>query len=119
MSSSIGCRRSVIGRAGAAPVADNDRGPAERQARLRRAVAAVLVLMALFLLAEPALAEGDATETRPLEIQRQQIDGRLGTIERKQEDAGRLPVPGSRLDPCEPAPPPSETRGARERLELE
>lgn len=69
--------------------------------------------------APAALAEDDATGRAPLEIQRQQIDGRLGTIERKQEDLGRAPVAGSRLDPYEPAPRPAETRGARNRLELE
>lgn len=68
-----------------------------------------------------ALGEDDATGRAPLEIQRQQIDGRLGTIERKQEDLGRAPVGRSRLDPYEttPTPRPSETRGARNRLELE
>ncbi len=82
-------------------------------------VAALVGLMLSAALVPAAVAEDDATDRAPLEIQRQQIDGRLGTIERKQEDIGRAPVAGSRLDPYEPAPKPSETRGARNRLDLE
>lgn len=86
----------------------------------RRVFAAALLALMPFVLHGPAaVAEDDATGRAPLEIQRRQIDGRLGTIERKQEDMGRPPRPGSRLDPYEPAPKPSETRGARHRLELE
>ncbi len=38
-------------------------------------------------------AEAPPVEAAPLEIERQQIDGRLNTIERKQEDRGSRLVP--------------------------
>lgn len=119
MSRSIGSRRPVLGCAVAARRADNDGGPAKRQACLRSAAWAVLAGMLLCLPAPAAVAEDDATGRAPLEIQRQQIDGRLGTIERKQEDLGRARAARSRLDPYEPATRPFETRGARHRLDLE
>ncbi|MDZ3837345.1 MAG: hypothetical protein U0S49_08230 [Rhodospirillales bacterium] len=121
MSRSIGSGRPVFPCAPSAPGADNDRGPGQRQARLRSAAAAAALALLVAMPVPAALGEDDATGPAPLEIQRQQIDGRLGTIERKQEDLGRAPVGRSRLDPDEatPAPRPSETRGARNRLELE
>ncbi len=108
-----------MGCAFAAPRADNDRRPRQRQACLRSGFAALLAGLLLGLRAQAATAEDDAAGRLPLEIQRQQIDGRLGTIERKQEDLGRAPAAGSRLDPYEPATRPAETRGARHRLDLE
>jgi hypothetical protein len=81
----------------------------------------MLALLLVTMRPPDVRGEDDATGRAPLEIQRQQIDGRLGTIERKQEDLGRAPVSRSRPDPYEaaPAPRPAETRGARNRLELE
>jgi hypothetical protein len=81
----------------------------------------MLALSLVATQASDARGEDDATGRSPLEIQRQQIDGRLGTIERKQEDLGRTPVSRSRPGPHEaaPAPRPAESRGARNRLELE
>jgi hypothetical protein len=121
MSSSIGFKRPVFDRAGSAPGADNDRRLAQRQARHRPLQPAVgLGLFLALASASPVVAEDDATGRAPLEMQRQQIDGRLGTIERRQEDLGRPPpAAGSRLDPYEPAARPGESRGARNRLDLE
>jgi hypothetical protein len=81
----------------------------------------MFALLLVLMRAPDARGEDDATGRVPLEIQRQQIDGRLGTIERKQEDLGRAPTSRSRPGPGETtaAPRPSETRGARNRLELE
>lgn len=41
----------------------------------------------------PGATEAPAVETAPLEIEREHIDGRLDTIERKQEDHGSRLVP--------------------------
>ncbi|MBL8660839.1 MAG: hypothetical protein JNM75_13920 [Rhodospirillales bacterium] len=101
MSKSIARSLSTARCFGPALAAHNDRRLGHRQARARRPSAPslaagvlVAVVFAMMLpLPAPGATEAPAKQTAPLEIERERIDGRLDTIERKQEDRGSRLVP--------------------------